>query len=140
MSSKKKTATNPQALQIGSRVRCTEDGILGRIVWANAVSVKIKWDDGEVVTWRRDSLATRPIEIIEESETFMETQAEAVTAPQTVDEAATAPAVAEATNEAPIAESAQPDANVAAKEAKPEPTTPAEQPPATGMKPAQPRP
>ena len=34
------------------------------IVWCNAVSVKIRWDDGEQVTWRRDSLADRPIEIL----------------------------------------------------------------------------
>jgi hypothetical protein len=52
------------ALKIGSRVRCTDDGVEGRIVWANAVSVKIQWDDGEQVTWRRDSLADRPIEIL----------------------------------------------------------------------------
>jgi len=26
--------------------------------------VKITWDDGEQVTWRRDSLADRPIEIL----------------------------------------------------------------------------
>jgi hypothetical protein len=68
MSSKTKTSASPgtnlQALKIGSRVRCTDDGVEGRIVWANAVSVKIRWDDGEQVTWRRDSLATRPIEIL----------------------------------------------------------------------------
>jgi len=45
-------------------VRCTDDQAEGRIVWANGVSVKIKWDDGEQVTWRRDSLAGRPIEIL----------------------------------------------------------------------------
>jgi outer membrane biosynthesis protein TonB len=52
------------ALKIGSRVRCTDDGVEGRIVWCNAVSVKVRWDDGEQVTWRRDSLADRPIEIL----------------------------------------------------------------------------
>src|SRR6516225_7963784 len=52
------------ALKIGSRVRCTDDGVEGRIVWCNAVSVKVRWDDGEEVTWRRDSLADRPIEIL----------------------------------------------------------------------------
>src|SRR5215467_3943324 len=57
--------TNPQTLKIGSRVRCTDDGVEGRIVWANAVAVKIRWDDGEQVTWRRDSLADRPIEILD---------------------------------------------------------------------------
>jgi hypothetical protein len=68
MSSKKTAAsanTNPQTLKIGSRVRCTDDGVEGRIVWANAVSLKIRWDDGEQVTWRRDSLADRPIEILD---------------------------------------------------------------------------
>src|SRR5262249_49526311 len=70
MSSKKKITTtpgtSPQALKIGSRVRCTDDGVEGRIVWANAVSVKIRWDDGEQITWRRDSLTSRPIEILAE--------------------------------------------------------------------------
>jgi hypothetical protein len=51
-------------LKIGSRVRCTDDGVEGRITWANCVSVKVQWDDGEQVTWRRDSLADRPIEIL----------------------------------------------------------------------------
>src|SRR6202171_6554954 len=68
MAAKKKTPTAPaaglQTLKIGSRVRCTDDRIEGRIVWANGVSVKITWDDGEQVTWRRDSLAGRPIEIL----------------------------------------------------------------------------
>lgn len=53
------------ALKIGSRVRCTDDGVEGRITWANGVSVKVQWDDGEQVTWRRDSLAERPIEILD---------------------------------------------------------------------------
>jgi hypothetical protein len=65
MSSKKKNpATNLQALRIGSRVRFRDDGVEGRITWANAVSVKIQWDDGEAVTWRRDALATKPIDIL----------------------------------------------------------------------------
>ena len=65
MGSKKTTATAAglPALKIGGRVRRT-DGVSGRIVWANGVSVKITWDDGEQVTWRRDSLADRPIEIL----------------------------------------------------------------------------
>jgi hypothetical protein len=58
-------ATNLQTLKIGSRVRCTDDGVQGRIAWANGISVKIRWDDGEQVTWRRDSLANRPIEILD---------------------------------------------------------------------------
>jgi hypothetical protein len=54
-----------QTLKIGSRVRCTDDGVAGRIVWANAASVKIRWDDGEQVTWRRDALNGKPIEIVD---------------------------------------------------------------------------
>jgi hypothetical protein len=55
MGRKKKNTTrtaggNLPTLKIGSRVRCTDDGVTGRIVWANAVSVKIQWDDGEQVT------------------------------------------------------------------------------------------
>jgi hypothetical protein len=69
------TPTGLPALKIGSRVRCTDDGVTGRIVWANAVAVKVKWDDGEQVTWKRDSLATRPIEILD-------TDADAVAEPQ----------------------------------------------------------
>ncbi len=53
------------ALKIGSRVRGTDDGVTGRVAWANAVRVKIKWDDGEEVTWKRESLAERPIEILD---------------------------------------------------------------------------
>src|SRR5262249_29946028 len=69
MASKKKSAAassqaNLQTLRIGSRVRCSDDNVEGRIVWANAVSVKIEWTDGEKVTWKRDSLADRPIEIL----------------------------------------------------------------------------
>src|SRR5262249_14983304 len=40
----------------------------GRITWANAVSVKIEWTEGEKVTWKRGSLATRPIEILDSEE------------------------------------------------------------------------
>jgi hypothetical protein len=69
MTSKKKPPASPgtklQALKIGSRVRCTDDGVEGRIVWANSTSVKIQWDDGEKVTWRRDALASKPIEILD---------------------------------------------------------------------------
>jgi hypothetical protein len=66
MTAKNTTASDPgPKLKIGSRVRCTDDGGEGRITWANGVSVKIQWDDGEQVTWRRDSLAERPIEILD---------------------------------------------------------------------------
>jgi HB1, ASXL, restriction endonuclease HTH domain len=71
MASKKnqaETTTSMPTLKIGSRVRCTDDGVTGRITWANGLAVKIRWDDGEQVTWKRDSLATRPIEILEADE------------------------------------------------------------------------
>jgi hypothetical protein len=71
MASKKKNTTatpstmNQPALRLGSRLRCIDDGVEGRIVWANGVAVKIEWTDGEKVTWRRDSLATRPVEMLD---------------------------------------------------------------------------
>jgi hypothetical protein len=45
--------------------RCTDDGVEGRIVWSNGVAVKIEWTDGEKVMWKRDSLAGRPIELLD---------------------------------------------------------------------------
>jgi hypothetical protein len=69
MTSKKKPLTpspaNLQTLRIGSQVHCSDDGVTGRIVWANAVSVKIRWEDVEQVTCRRDSLAGRDLEILD---------------------------------------------------------------------------
>ncbi|HEY7157264.1 MAG TPA: HTH domain-containing protein [Gemmataceae bacterium] len=67
------------ALRIGTRVRCTDDDVLGRITWANAVSVKIKWDDGEQVTWRREELGKKPLEILkdEDAEDIAEALSEA---------------------------------------------------------------
>jgi hypothetical protein len=57
--------TNLPAIHIGSRVRCTDDGVEGRIAFANAFAVKIKWDDGEEVTWKRADLASKPIEFLD---------------------------------------------------------------------------
>ena len=69
MASKKQIAPHDpgsfKPLKVGSRVRCTDDGVGGRIVWANATSVKVRWDDGEQVTWRRDSLAERQVEVLD---------------------------------------------------------------------------
>jgi hypothetical protein len=95
-SKKKTTATNLTALRIGTRVRCTDDGVEGRITWANAMSVKIKWDDGEDVTWRRVALADKPIELLDAEDD----QAEAPNTeqPVTVEQAPAA--------EAPVAEPA----------------------------------
>jgi hypothetical protein len=50
----------------GSRVRHSADGVEGRITWANGVSVKIEWDDGEKVTWKRSELAAKGLEILDE--------------------------------------------------------------------------
>ena len=88
--------TNLPALKIGSRIRCTEDGVEGRIVWANAVAVKIKWDDGEQVTWKRDSLATKPIEIIDDDADASEPNTEQPTS-QPTSEPLTAPTPGEPT-------------------------------------------
>jgi len=121
MASKKKTVTDGQTLRIGSRVRCTDDGVTGRIIWANGVSVKVKWDDGEQVTWRRDSLATRPIEIMD-----AEAEGEAAT-PETA-----APEIAPVA--ATPAEAPEPTTSVA--EAATAQTTAAETPAEAPAKPA----
>ena len=113
MSSKKKTATIPstnvQTIKIGSRVRCTDDGVEGRIAWANAVSVKIRWDDNEEVTWRRDSLASRLIEILEasgdENEDAASYPSEQAAAELPVDLTSTAPVVTAESTELTLAES-----------------------------------
>jgi hypothetical protein len=135
MSSKKKPPSTPstdlQALKIGSRVRCTDDGVNGRIVWANAVSMKIRWADGEQVTWRRDSLAGRPIEIVDAdlpgdvsapTEQPEATPAESQPSPPTgVETAPSAPGQA-ATIEAPTAPE-QTDVTVSAPPTEVGPTT-----------------
>jgi hypothetical protein len=128
MTSKKKTpSTSQQSLKIGSRVRCTDDHAEGRIVWANGVSVKIQWDDGEQVTWRRDSLASRPIEILGAADEDDPSAAH------------TAPAASEATDmgdlaheePAPAAEESRTPGQSAAESASP-PPEPTEEPIAAG--------
>lgn len=52
-------------IKIGTRVRSSEDQVEGCIVWANAVSVKIKWVDGEQVTWKRAELASKGLEFLD---------------------------------------------------------------------------
>ncbi len=59
-------ASDLPALKIGSRVRSTDDNVEGRIVWANATSVKIKWEDGEQVTWKRAELASKGLELLDD--------------------------------------------------------------------------
>jgi hypothetical protein len=65
----KKQASIPNsslpALQIGSRVHSRDDGVEGRITWANAVAVKIAWADGDKVTWKRADLPGKGLEVLE---------------------------------------------------------------------------
>jgi hypothetical protein len=115
MASKKTKAAmatgSVQALRIGSRVRCTDDGVEGRIVWANAVAVKIEWTDGEKVTWKREELAKK-VEIIDADEEAPPAApaAEVAAAPaapegaaQAVDAQADTPAPGPAVNDLPAA-------------------------------------
>jgi outer membrane biosynthesis protein TonB len=57
------SSKNP--VKVGMQVRFLEDGVEGRIVWANATTVKIKWDDGEVVNWKREKLAEKGVEVLD---------------------------------------------------------------------------
>jgi hypothetical protein len=127
MSKKKTPSGDLPALKIGSRVRCTDDGVLGKIASANGVSVKIRWEDGEEVTWKRDSLPTRPIEILDADD-----EAEMpATAPVTeqVEQPAIEPAPEQGTSAAPVAEQVeQPTAETA-----PEQGTSAETPAPEGV-------
>jgi hypothetical protein len=136
MSKKKNASTNLPTIRIGSRIRCTDDGVTGRIVWANAVAVKIKWTDGEQVTWKRDSLATRPIEILDADDSAQTETPTEPTPVKQVAEAAPTAEVAEAPTPAAEAEVATPaveqEVAPATKDASPAPsngdTPPAEAP------------
>jgi hypothetical protein len=127
MGKKKHTPTAGAAglpgLRIGSRVRCTDDGAEGRIAWANAVSVKIKWDDGEEVTWRREVLAAKPIEFLDAETPERPEPAATVRTPATAEQPVTL--------EATVAEPATPE-----EPAKP--ATPAIEPEVVGAPAAQP--
>jgi len=138
MAAKKKTPPAPAAglhtLKIGGRVRCTDDHVEGRIVWANGVSVKITWNDGEQVTWRRDSLAGRPIEILagdEDQPTAPPAPAAECPAPES------SPAAPELAQEPPGA--AIPPSDPTAAETPPTPaeTAPAAEPTAPAPEPAE---
>jgi hypothetical protein len=123
---KKKTTSataNLQALKIGSRVRYSGDGdnVEGRITWANATHVKIKWDDGEQVTWKRADLASKPITIIDAHADQPQPSA-APSADQSQPEPAPAPAITEATAEA---ETQQPDAAMTPAASEPTEAQPA---------------
>src|SRR5579872_393945 len=84
--------TNLPELRVGTRVRCTDDGVDGRIVRANGLMVTVAWSDGEKVTWRRDTLATKPIEIIDP-----DTDEQPTTATEPTSEPPSAPTPAEQT-------------------------------------------
>jgi HB1, ASXL, restriction endonuclease HTH domain len=76
MSGKKKApttaATSLQTLKIGSRVRCSDDRVEGRITWASGTHVKIKWDDGEQVTWKRADLAGKGLVVLDPDQSPVE--------------------------------------------------------------------
>jgi hypothetical protein len=148
----KKQYESPTNIKLGTRVRHIEDGALGRIVWANAAAIKVQWDDGEKVTWKRAELGIKGLAVVEEDEA-PETRAEQagepasqvpaepvqasevvppaepISAAAVVDQAVTEPQAETTTepadaSEAPAGTPAQPAAN--ASEATPE--QPAEQP------------
>jgi hypothetical protein len=93
-----KNSTNDlTTIKIGTRVRHSSDGATGQLVWANATTVKIQWDDGEKVTWKRAELAAKGLEVLNEDvpqervevETSVEpamsaTEVEASIAPETL--------------------------------------------------------
>ena len=128
MSSKKNT--NLQAIWIGTRVRCTDDGVEGRIVWANGVSVKITWDDGEQVTWRRDALANKPIEFLDTEDEQARASASEQTAAEQAEPGQPAPAEQVPAAEAPVAEPA-PQAQEQTPSEQPTAEAPAPEPQAT---------
>jgi hypothetical protein len=137
MTSKKSSTTSntsPQTLKIGSRVRCTDDRVEGRIVWANAVSVKLRWDDGEQVTWRRDSLAGRPIKILEalgdENEQAAPCASGQAATELPVDLTSTAPVATEESTEPTLAEALE-RAEAGASEQNPSEGVQAEEAPTT---------
>src|SRR5579885_2857597 len=100
-----KKSIDPTAVQPRTRVRYAEDGAEGRIVWANAAAVKIQWDDGEKVTWKRAELAAKGLEILDDDQGTEPQEAtpavepaapEPVPTPATEDRSEPAPNAAEA--------------------------------------------
>jgi HB1, ASXL, restriction endonuclease HTH domain len=98
-------------IRIGTRVRHVADNATGRIVWANAAVVKIQWDDGEKVTWKRAELSAKGLEMLGEEESPRPSEPEATSAdPPAAEsvvlaaagaEAIAAPEATEAPREAP---------------------------------------
>jgi hypothetical protein len=87
----KKSIESATNIKLGTRVRHIEDGVLGRIVWANASAVKIQWDDGEKVTWKRAELGIKGLEIVEDEEAETPATASEPTSQARADEAPTTP-------------------------------------------------
>jgi hypothetical protein len=104
----KKSIDLATTIRLGTRVRHAEDGVEGRIVWANASVVKIQWDDGEKVTWKRAELGAKGLVVIEQDEATEQKPTEATTAE------ATAPVTPE-----PAAMAEEPPASEAAAESAP---------------------
>ena len=63
----KKNSSDLGTIKFGTRVRHS-DGVTGRIVWAHAAAVKIEWDDGEKVTWKRAELASKGVQVVDEDD------------------------------------------------------------------------
>jgi outer membrane biosynthesis protein TonB len=114
-------ATN---IKLGTRVRHVEDGVLGRIVWANASAVKILWDDGEKVTWKRAELGIKGLAVISQDEGSELQESEATTAETPTARETPEPAPA-ATEAAPVPEAAA-EASPTASEETPAPEAAAE--------------
>jgi outer membrane biosynthesis protein TonB len=113
------TKNDFSAIRIGTRIRHAADGAIGRIVWANATTVKVQWDDGEKVNWKRAELAEKGLEILDDEQAAEPSEAQPTTPdeqPAPVATEQTKPATAEeAPAEAPIPETA-PTVEVAATE------------------------
>ena len=101
----------------------------GKIVWANGASVKIRWDDGEQVTWKRAELASKGLEFLDDATEQPEAiGAEAEQKPLSlVEEVPAEPIVATNAQPAAIAEAYASPTAPAETSAKPE-STPAKKP------------
>jgi HB1/ASXL restriction endonuclease-like protein with HTH domain len=81
------------AIRIGTRIRHTADGVTGRIVWANATTVKVQWDDGEKINWKRAELAAKGLEVLDADDAApQDARAETRAVEPTTPESATAEA------------------------------------------------
>ncbi len=101
------TANNElTTIKIGTRVRHVAENATGRIVWANAAAVKVQWDDGEKVTWKRADLPSKGLEVLGEKQGAEPRGAETMPAEQPAGD----PVGAAAAGAAPEATEARPEA------------------------------